>query len=396
MKNPSVVILFLCITFSLSGIFTSCNHPAVTYFEKEIDSISRKYVPDKREGICEVEVKKKGSEIVLKGFTSLPALKEALVKFLKEKVNGFIDSLIILPDTSIIKEPWAIVDISVCNIRSTPGHDAEMVSQALMGTPVKVLRYNGGWYLIQTPDSYVGYVDDDAITTMNTDSFEKWKSSSRIIWLAKTGDIYSVKNNNRIVSDIVAGNILEISGENSKYYTVTFPDGREGLLNKKNCEKFEKWVQKTRPEVNNLVATAEEFMGTPYLWGGTSSKGMDCSGFTKTVYFLNGLILARDVSLQFMHGMKIESGKTTDSLKIGDLLFFGSKRDGKPRPTHVGMYIGDTRFIHSSGMVKINSLDSTKTDFSRFRRDSFLGVRRIIGEPSSRGILLVKDHSWYK
>ena len=84
-----------------------------------------------------------------------------------------------------------------------------------------------------------------------------------------------------------------------------------------------------------------------------------------------------------------------DSLKQGALLFFGSSRRGRPRPTHVGMYIGDTEFIHCSGMVKINSLDSTRTNFSRLRRDSFIGVRRIIGAPDGKGIQPVLDHEWY-
>jgi len=85
-----------------------------------------------------------------------------------------------------------------------------------------------------------------------------------------------------------------------------------------------------------------------------------------------------------------------DSLKRGDLLFFGSGGRMRPKPTHVGMYIGDTEFIHCSGMVKINSLDSTKANFSRFRRDSFLGARRITGAKPGNGIQPVLEHSWYK
>jgi cell wall-associated NlpC family hydrolase len=146
----------------------------------------------------------------------------------------------------------------------------------------------------------------------------------------------------------------------------------------------------------NLVETAGSFMGIPYLWGGTSSKGFDCSGFIKTVYYLNGMILTRDASQQFQYGIRIRRASFPDSLKNGDLLFFGSSGRGRPRATHIGMYIGDSEFIHCSGMVRINSFDSTRANFSRFRRDSFLGVRRIIGAEYGKGIQPVLDHGWYK
>jgi len=126
------------------------------------------------------------------------------------------------------------------------------------------------------------------------------------------------------------------------------------------------------------------------------AEGFDCSGFVKTVYFLNGLIMSRDASQQFQNGIRIRRASYPDSLKKGDLLFFGSSQRGRPRPTHVGMYIGDSEFIHASGMVKINSLDSTRANFSRFRRDSFLGVRRIIGAPDGNGIQPVLEHDWYR
>jgi SH3-like domain-containing protein len=362
----------------------------------EIDSISKELVPDNREGICEVRIYPGGKGMILKGETNLPEAAEVFYEFMKKKNVKMIDSLTLLPDTSIIKKPWGLVNISVCNIRSTPSHDAEMVSQALMGNPVKILKEDEGWYLVQTPDSYLGWVDCEAVESLSSNDFMRWKSLQRIIYLDKTGDIYSGPAEGKVVSDIVAGCIMVCRGEAKGCYNILLPDGRNGFINKKKCAFFAEWASKTRPDAGNLISTAERFTGTPYLWGGTSAKGMDCSGFVKIVYFLNGIILARDVSLQFRHGHSINVSENTDSLRVGDLLFFGWNRNDKPMATHVGMYIGDTEFIHASGMVKINSLDSTRSDFSSYRKNSFLGAKRITANAYGKGIQLVSEHPWYK
>jgi gamma-D-glutamyl-L-lysine dipeptidyl-peptidase len=365
-------------------------------YKSEIDSIAIVYVPDLRTGIFDAEIIPAGSALVLKGETSLPEAKQALTGLLKQEGVNFTDSLKVLPDISEIPEPWGLVNVSVCNIRFISSYDAEMVSQALMGTPVKILKKDNGWLLIQLPDLYLGWVDSDAIAAMSISDHDTWKSSSRLFYTGKTGDIYSDRSMGKVISDIVAGCILEITATQKSGFDVKLPDGRTGYVPAEKAILLDQLSVKTFLNPANLLSTAESFMGIPYLWGGTSSKGFDCSGFVKTIYFLNGIILERDASQQFQNGLRLRRGSFPDSLKKGDLLFFGSARRGRARATHVGMYTGDTEFIHCSGMVRINSLDSTRVNFSRSRRDSFLGVRRIIGAPFGKGIRPVLDHDWYK
>jgi len=353
-------------------------------------------VADLRDGIFDAEFASKGSAMILKGETNVREAKDAITGLLRQKGVDFIDSLKVLPDTSEIKEPWGLVNVSVCNIRFISSYDAEMVSQALMGTPVKILKKENGWLLIQTPDMYLGWVDSDAIAAKSVREHDNWKSSSRLFYTAKTGDIYSDWSMVKVISDIVAGCILEMAGNQKSGYEVKLPDGREGYIPTEKAILLDQLTVDTYLNPKNLVSSAESFMGIPYLWGGTSLKGFDCSGFVKTIYFLNGIILARDASQQFQNGMRLRRGSFPDSLKKGDLLFFGTSRRGRPRATHVGMYIGDTEFIHCSGMVKVNSLDSTRINFSRFRRDSFLGVRRVIGAGYGEGIQPVLNHGWYE
>ncbi|MGQ9620944.1 MAG: C40 family peptidase [Bacteroidales bacterium] len=394
MKNIKCISIHL---LSLTAILllTQCKFSSNRQLLNQIDSISFKYVPDNREGIFNIRLSRKGFTLILKGETSVPQAKTEIINLLQNKKIKFVDSLIILPDTLLIKKYRGLVCVSVCNIRSKPFHSAELVSQALMGTPVKILKINKGWYFLQTPDRYLGWVEDDAVNLLTESEFRNWKSSPRIIFTGKTGDIYSDEQEEMVVSDIVAGCILIKKGENTQFILVTLPDGRQGKVCRKNCTDFTEWASRTRPEPEKLCKTATGLTGIPYLWGGTSTKGMDCSGFVKTVYFLNGLIIARDVSLQIRHGIFTGSPLPIDSLKKGDLLYFGSAKNGTIYPTHVGMYIGNKEYIHSSGMVRINSFDSTKTNFSRYRYNTFLGAGRIIGAYPAEGSQTIEGHSWY-
>jgi len=353
-------------------------------------------VKDKREGIFYINLYREGKKIILSGETDSRDARNSVLGYLEGKGVHFIDSLTLLPDTAALGAQWGLVNVSVCNMRLVPSYDAELTSQSLMGTPVRLLKKDHGWLLLQTPDRYIGWVDSDAIAVKTNEEYLEWKSSERVFFTNKTGDIYGDSEKKTTVSDIVAGCILRVSGISGRDYRVMLPDGRSGFIPVSGAMKLDDLDAGRLFTPETLISRAESFNGIPYLWGGTSVKGFDCSGFVKTVYYLSGIIIARDASLQFRHGIETDTVNFPASLKPGDLLFFGSVREGRPRATHVAMYTGNTEYIHASGMVRTNSLDPSRSNFSRYRRNTFIGARRIIGTGYGEGITPVAWHPWYK
>jgi hypothetical protein len=185
-----------------------------------------------------------------------------------------------------------------------------------------------------------------------------------------------------IVSDLVAGSVLEVLKTTDLFYLARYPDGRTAYVLKTESEPYDSWLAELDPSLDDLVTTSKKLVGTPYLWGGTSTKGMDCSGFTKTVYFLNGMVIPRDASQQVHTGKQIDEDQNFDKLEKGDLLFFGRKATDstKERVVHVGMWIGNNEFIHASNQVRISSMDAKAENFDAYNLNRYLRAKRILKE----------------
>ena len=379
----------------LSLFFVACGIDKRKQAEQIINEIQQKNIPDKREAVFNIYPNFKNGNLILKGETDNLSTKDELLNALKS--FNFTDEINVLPDSTIGGNNFGLINLSVANLRASPNHSSEMVTQALLGTPVKILKKENTWYLVQTPDDYISWIDASGIFTVSEIRLNNWRKAKRIIFNQDFSLVYESEKLENPISDVTLGSILEELEKNWRTTKVKFPDGRIGFVESKDWIDFDEFKNSSQPNSETVVMLADKFMGRPYLWGGTSCKAMDCSGFVKTVYFMNGIILARDASLQTRHGNFIETNNSFDQFNAGDLLFFGRKeKEGlAEKVTHVALSLGGTEYIHASGLVKLNSFNPESEIFSEYRKNSLLKARRIINSMNNENVQLINKHPWY-
>src|SRR5690606_26609238 len=148
----------------------------------------------------------------------------------------------------------AVVTLSVANLRSEPGHPAELATQATMGTPLNVLKYSKGWYLVQTPDQYLAWVDASGIKTMTSEQFKQWQQGEKLLYQFPYGFAYATPNKQgATVSDLVYGDVVVLTNKTKDFYEVEFADGRTAFSATPEAEKYSTWAATRKPTEQNLV-----------------------------------------------------------------------------------------------------------------------------------------------
>lgn len=394
MKNTFLLSLLI---FLLAG--PGCGPDKRTHLAAEkIEEIRLEFAPDKRVAVFSVEAVSSGEKIALSGEINLPEAREKLLKLLQEAGLEVEDKIQLLPGESLEGKHFGVVVLSACNIRSEPGHSKELSTQATLGTPLRVYKEEKGWYLVQTPDDYLGWLDPGGFAPMAKEEYDRWMAAEKVVYLPDFGFSQAAPSPDAgRVSDLVAGNILEFVETSGSFAKVRYPDGREAYVPVTDVMSYPLWLASREPNADNIISEAFKFMGRPYLWGGTSGKGVDCSGFTKSVFYLNGILLPRDASQQVHVGVEVPTDTTLANLQPGDLLFFGSKAtaEKKERITHVAIYLGDGRIIHSAGAVKVESMRRGDPTFVEDRLESFVRAKRILSSIGENGVELLADSGFY-
>jgi beta-lactamase class A len=262
---------------------------------------------------------------------------------------------------------YGVVVRNVADMRAEPKFQSERKSQALFDEPVTIEETRDGYCLVRQSDGYFGWVDERALHYVTKDNFELIRTRANYQTVCAVCRISSLEKGKRTPPFIFYGtrlHLVEKSGNKGVVMT-----GKSHLVRvaMRNLDIIPD-PNKRPVRRMDIIKEAQKFLGVPYLWGGITPFGFDCSGFVQMIFRNRGIILPRDSKDQRGCGKRIEPAE----ILAGDLLFFKG---------HVAIAIDKCKFIHSSlgsGGVAVNSLNPKDNDYRKDLADIFIEARRTI------------------
>jgi gamma-D-glutamyl-L-lysine dipeptidyl-peptidase len=264
--------------------------------------------------------------------------------------------------------PYAFVTTNLLDLRAEPSNQSERLSQLFFADTVEILGEDAGFSNIRQADGYRGWADSRFLASVPANSAVRVRQALNAVIGVPQARLLDVKGTKSMPPYFLYyGTPVHLSSRRGTYVIISTPDLKRfrikasalGLIDPKRVQSL---------SGASLVREAKRFLGVPYLWGGISPAGFDCSGLVRTVCARFGLYLPRDTKDQIEVGRHIDRS----DVRTGDLLFF--KR-------HVGFAIGTNQIIHASrggGGVRINSLVAGALNYRPDLDHDFQEARRIL------------------
>lgn len=280
-------------------------------------------------------------------------------------------------DTEALVEnyPGGLIKTEFVNLGAAPYQHVSrrVVTQGMLGEPLELIEGREGWLYVKMSDGYPGWIDANQVEPLPAALFTTYKQRHFIMSTAHFAPIHHPFTGKRMGRLLLSGR-LPVVGHADRDYLVALPDGRTGSIAKASCIFMRSFEDLPVGTVRDIINLARTFEGLPYLWGGTTAYGFDCSGFIQILYRRFGCPLFRDADQQYEQGTVIES---RENLQEGDLVFFTTYKKG---PSHVGIYMGEGAYIHASSSqgVTVNSFDPEASNYNQDLDEKYLGARRVL------------------
>ncbi|MBU0983030.1 MAG: C40 family peptidase [candidate division Zixibacteria bacterium] len=265
---------------------------------------------------------------------------------------------------------YAFVTTNLLDLWAEPRFNSERLNQLFFGQPVQVGgRRKGYCRVVSLRDDYGGWADERFLCPITKTAALAYQRGCTSVITKSSARLSDPRGNTCIAPHLVYyGTPVHIKSRRGTLVRAELPDGSLIGLKSSTVKSIHSIKQKSDVSGRRVIAEARRLLGTPYLWGGVSSPGCDCSGLVQTVFGVLGIALPRDTKDQIACGRPIAREET----RAGDLLFF--KR-------HVGIALGSHRIIHSSvggGGVRENSLSADGADYRADLDHAFAEARRIL------------------
>jgi hypothetical protein len=337
-----------------------------------IAEVRREFVPDPRLGVYDVGVLEDGPTVRVVGETSEPDALEALRRRLALWEEGveMRDEVQRLPDPYTANEAHAIVASAVAPLLAGPFVSEPHLAQAVLGQHLVVLRQRGRWLNVRGEDGYLGWVHRGYVHRLDERAVHAWKMGMEAEACISLG-AEVVSETGEVIARLPWGARFLCDGT-----AAILPDGMRGRASgdfvtaARRHERFPS-------EAQAVVGSAGRWIGVPYVWGGITQAGADCSGLVQAVFRMHGVELPRDSDQQSAVGEAVDVSRGLSALRAGDLLFFAEEPG---RVSHVAISTGGTRIIHSSlgnGGVRRNDLNGDSGLEAELRR-LLVVARRVV------------------
>jgi cell wall-associated NlpC family hydrolase len=323
-------------------------------------------VSDTRLFAVSIKAEWQEDRVVLTGHAEYSQIRDALdlyFKYLKfENVENQVE---LLPSAELGDKLFGLVVVPATKTHDRPDERSETMTQDFIGDVVYLLKKaENDFYLCHTSDGYVGHIAASAILPVTAEELAAYQSGPQAIFrrLHATEDL-----------TIPAGATLPVRKTGSESVVVGLPDGRTVEVPAHLVS-----VRDAQPPaiIEDILATAHELLGTPYVWGGKSNTGIDCSGLVQAAFRSQGISLARDAYQQALAGRLVGTRWHMDQMRRGDLLYF---LGGRGKISHTAIYLGDGKYIEASGPgVKITCLIPGDPLFEERRLRTFCFAKRIL------------------